>query len=202
MADAFDISTLELPADSEIGALEGLKALGVDVAELGDDATVLAHFRGSTLYEVESIQGKRTDEISALIQVRMGERMISPEKVAENIARRVISLFNEDIPLFNIRKPYNIGEDPSSPRIAFPYDITSPLQVVEQGGIEHVASPGNGPCIITATTLYKTHSHAGGHADTPFHLGEEYEDVLFNDGQYTGSATVVDLSPYFAEGRS
>lgn len=125
--------------------------------------------------------------------------MIDAARVQENIEQRARTLYDERIRPVNVTSRYIISEHPSSKRIPFPYDVTSPLEVVSEPELMNVASSGNQPCIITPTSVYKTHNHAGGHADTPLHLGEEYADVNFQDSQYNGGVVVVDLSDYFEE---
>ncbi len=61
--------------------VEGELALGVDVGELGSDSTALAYWRGAALFEMELIRGKRTDEVSAVVQSRIVERSINPTRV-------------------------------------------------------------------------------------------------------------------------
>lgn len=65
----------------DLVTLVGDEALGVDVGEMGDDATVFAHFRGSCCYEVSKAEKKRTDEVAAMVTVRIADRKIVPDKV-------------------------------------------------------------------------------------------------------------------------
>jgi len=125
--------------------------------------------------------------------------MEDPEQVKANIKQRIESLAKETRLLVDPASGILIGENPSSDRIHFPNDATRPFEIIEKPALMNVASPGNGPCIITPTSTFVTHYHAGGHADTPLHLGEEYRDVSFHDSQYNGHATVVDLSGYFTD---
>jgi hypothetical protein len=57
------------------------ESLGIDVGELGNDASVFAHARGPVIYGIEKFYKKRTDEISALVQSRITDRQIAPYRI-------------------------------------------------------------------------------------------------------------------------
>jgi phage terminase large subunit len=65
----------------ELDELTGREALGIDVAELGDDKTAFVYFRGPVCCEVEIFAKKRTDEVSDIARARIVERRIDANMV-------------------------------------------------------------------------------------------------------------------------
>ena len=63
-------------------AIYETEALGVDIGELGNDKTALAHFRGAYLYEIQHYMKKRVDEIGQIVQAEILNRKINASHVA------------------------------------------------------------------------------------------------------------------------
>ncbi|CUG86057.1 Hypothetical protein, putative [Bodo saltans] len=67
---------------------------------------------------------------------------------------------------------------------------------------EDVSSSPTGPCRVVCNVLTLSNSHAGTHADTPFHFTRDQEEAGFNLMQYNGSACVLDVSSLLEERKS
>jgi len=65
----------------ELAAVEGEWALGVDVAELGDDKSVLCFFRGAACTEIEHYSRLRIDQLTAIVKQRIVEKDIASENI-------------------------------------------------------------------------------------------------------------------------
>jgi len=65
----------------EIETAQGEFALGVDVAELGDDKTKLVYMRGAICTLIETFEKKRIDEVADIVHARIVEHNIDADKV-------------------------------------------------------------------------------------------------------------------------
>ena len=70
-----------IATDEELAALGGREALGIDVAELGDDRTVFAYFRDAVCYGIEWFKKLRVDEVAEIAKQRIVERRIDADMV-------------------------------------------------------------------------------------------------------------------------
>jgi len=66
-------------------------------------------------------------------------------------------------------------------------------RVIQANEVMNVSSSPQGPCLVTTYALSISNSHAGTHADTPYHFSPNPE-VSFDPCQYTGRAVVLDVS--------
>lgn len=64
--------------------------------------------------------------------------------------------------------------------------------------MEDVSSAPTGPCRVICNVLTLSNSHAGTHADTPFHFARDPNTLPFDVMQYNGSAIVLDVAPYLS----
>ena len=71
----------KIATQEEVDSSQGEESLGVDVAELGDDKSILAFMRGSINTSLEQYEKKRTDELSAIVKARIIDRNINANKV-------------------------------------------------------------------------------------------------------------------------
>jgi phage terminase large subunit len=70
-----------IATEEEIALLAGREAMGIDVAELGDDRTVFAYFNEAVCCNIESFRKLRVDEVSDLAKSRIIERRIDADMV-------------------------------------------------------------------------------------------------------------------------
>jgi phage terminase large subunit len=68
-------------SDEELAVTGGQEAMGIDVAELGDDSTVFAYFREGICYEIETFKKLRVDEVAEIAKNRIIERRIDADRV-------------------------------------------------------------------------------------------------------------------------
>lgn len=66
---------------AEMICLDGPESLGVDVAELGEDKSALAFFRGACCYEIQTYSKLRIDQLTEIVKQRIVERNIASENV-------------------------------------------------------------------------------------------------------------------------
>lgn len=59
----------------------------------------------------------------------------------------------------------------------------------------NVSSSPRGPCRVVANVLSLSNSHAGTHADTPFHFDRDAGVANFDDAHYSGSVCIVNIEP-------
>lgn len=64
---------------------------------------------------------------------------------------------------------------------------------------EDVSSAPTGPCRVICNVLTLSNSHAGTHADTPFHFARDPTAQPFSMMQYNGSAVVLDVATLLEE---
>lgn len=131
------------------------------------------------------------------------------------ILREKLEKAIEHVFCINHRKKIDLTTSPSHPRVSFPYpDITPHAQVLDKAtlaqrlGIDpvviqakvstsmDVSSNPEGVCQVTAAMYLVTNSHAGSHADQPSHWLANPPFESFDERQYNGIATVLDLTEY------
>jgi kynurenine formamidase len=77
------------------------------------------------------------------------------------------------------------------------------MKVVTQCCVtEDVSSAPTGPCRVVCNVLTLSNSHAGTHADTPFHFARDASALPFSPMQYNGSACVMDVASLLEERQS
>lgn len=66
--------------------------------------------------------------------------------------------------------------------------------------MDNVSSSPKGPCRVICNAVLLTNSHAGTHADTPYHFAKDRVPT-YPDVHYTGRSVLVDLTEYLKESR-
>ena len=61
--------------------------------------------------------------------------------------------------------------------------------------MDNVSSSPKGPCRVVCNAVLLTNSHAGTHADTPYHFATD-RTPIYPDIHYTGAAVLIDLCEY------
>jgi hypothetical protein len=70
-----------IASEEELALLAGKEALGIDVAELGNDCSVFAYFNEAVCYNIETFKKLRVDEVSEIAKSRIIERRIDADMV-------------------------------------------------------------------------------------------------------------------------
>eukprot|EP00916_Digyalum_oweni_P007318 GHVL01012357.1.p1 GENE.GHVL01012357.1~~GHVL01012357.1.p1 ORF type:complete len:278 (+),score=94.51 GHVL01012357.1:25-858(+) len=113
--------------------------------------------------------------------------------------------------IVDLEKGINISTCPSNPRICYPNKYCIPYSIYNiynndiYNNIINITNwpciskeinySNDGTCIITGHIIQKTHSHAGTHADTPYHFMKEEDNIInYNDIQYNGICCIINIS--------
>lgn len=131
------------------------------------------------------------------------------------LQKKLSTLKNEKIPPINFNNRYDLTTLPSHPRVSFPYpDCTPYSQMLDKTalarrfglGVEElpgyvselvdVSSSSEGVCLVTAAIYTVSNSHAGSHADQLSHWLKNPPFEAFDNRQYNGTATIIDLTDY------
>ena len=146
-------------------------------------------------------------------------------------AHRLETLAVEDIPTVSLRQRRCISVGPEDPRVSVPGVLTPPFRVRDAQNFlspEHsltnnvasvvseealgadrvnrvsdcvdVSSDNRGPCRVTRAVM-ALHAHTGTHADQPLHWLADPPSHGFDERQYTGTATILDVSDAIPAGR-
>lgn len=137
----------------------------------------------------------------------------------EVLQRKLGSLQGEVVPSIDPTKRINLTTCASHPRASFPFpDITPHAQALDRGELARrlgvcpdllggnittrvdVSSSREGVCQVTAAIYLLTNSQAGSHADQPSHWLTEPPFETFDDRQYSGKATIFDLTSHLTGG--
>lgn len=138
----------------------------------------------------------------------------------DTLLKKLRAVINEDTPDINPKGRIDLTTPPSHPRVSFPFpDITPYAQVLNRRNLARrlgipvelikreisqqtdVSSSHEGVCQVTPVYLV-TNSHAGPHADQPSHWLAKPPFNSFDYRQYSGSATVFDLTEYLQKDKA
>jgi len=104
------------------------------------------------------------------------------------------SIKNEKLSPINKSFHYDLTTLKSHPRASFDSEHT-PAETITALETVNVDSSGTGICNVTKYST-QTNSHAGSHADQPYHWMENPPFYEFFDSQYNGNVTILNLEPY------
>lgn len=133
------------------------------------------------------------------------------------LLQKLKTLEDEIIPSVSLATGRDLTTPPQHPRISFPFpDYTPVFQVLnraELGGIlaldltnhpgiiselKDVSSSSDGVCLVTSSVFGRWNAHAGSHADQPKHWLAHPPFAQFDDRQYQGNVTILNLASALA----
>lgn len=129
------------------------------------------------------------------------------------IHRKLQALEHEVIDPVRLEHAVNISTPPAHPRVSFPAQFHTPaFEILDRPALGRlvaselasvptplselldVSSSPAGVCMVTCNIVARWNSHAGSHADQPRHWLPDPPFPEFDDRQYRGSATILDLT--------
>ena len=133
------------------------------------------------------------------------------------LTQKLAALETEPWPLVDLRQVIDLSTSPAHRRGSFPApEYTPPFQILDRqilgkligveldqtegifSEVKDVSSNRAGVCLVTSSVFGRWNAHAGSHADQPIHWLKDPPLAQFDDRQYRGPATVLNLTSFLA----